>query len=141
MVRIEYNRKKTRGRRQDNAFISIKVEPEAAAIIEKYADKTGRRVFDFYQRYSTSHIFSSNVNKGLKILANKCNIDDDLTTYYARHSWATIARNKCGISKDDVDLALNHVDQGLKMADVYIEKDWTLIDKANRNVLDYILTQ
>ena len=59
---------------------------------------------------------------------------------YARHTWATIARNKCGISKDDVDLALNHVDQGLKMADAYIAKDWSLIDKANRVVLDYIAT-
>lgn len=137
-MRLEYNRKKTKGRRQDSAFISIKIEPEAVELIEKYRDKTGKRAFDFHYRYSDFRNFSANVNKGLKKVATACKIKDKLSTYYARHSWATIARNKCGISKDDVDLALNHIDQGLKMADVYIEKDWSIIDSANRKVLDYI---
>lgn len=137
-MRIEYYRKKTKGRRQDKAFISIKVEPEAFPLLSLYADKSGLRVFDFHIRYTTSHIFSSNVNKGLKIVAKACGIDEPLSTYYARHSWATIARNKCNISKDDVDLALNHIDQGRKMADVYIEKDWSMVDRANRAVIDLI---
>lgn len=137
-IRIDYNRKKTKGRRQDKAFISIKVEPEVMLLIEKFKDKSGQRVFDFHIRYTNSHIFSSNVNKGLKVVAKVCEINEPLSTYYARHTWATIARNKCGISKDDVDLALNHIDQGLKVTDMYIEKDWSLIDSANRAVLDYI---
>ena len=136
--RISYERKKTRGRRIDRAFISIKIEPEAETLIEKYRDKTDKRVFDFHNRYSNSLIFSSNVNKGLKTVAKVCEIKEPLSMYYARHSWATIARNKCDISKDDVDLSLNHIDQGLKMADAYIEKDWSRIDSANRSVLDYI---
>ncbi len=137
--RISYERQKTKGRRQDRAYISIKVEPEAEILIEKYRDKTGKRILDFHNRYSTSHIFSSNVNKGLKKVAEVVGISEiPLSTYYARHSWATIARNKCDISKDDVDLALNHVDHGLKLADIYIEKDWTKVDRANRAVLDLI---
>lgn len=136
--RISYNRSKTKGRRQDKAFISIKVEPEAVELLKKYSDKTGERIFDFYSRYTTPQIFSANVNKGLKIVAKACEIKEPLSTYYARHSWATIARNRCGISKDDVDLALNHIDQGRKMADVYIEKDWSMVDRANRAVIDLI---
>lgn len=138
MVRIEYNRQKTKSRRQDRAFISIKVEPEAIPLLQKYRDPDGKRVFDFYKRYACASNFRNNVNKKLKIVANVCNIDVRLTTYYARHSWATIARNKCGISKDDIDLALNHVDSGMKMADVYIEKDWKLIDIANRSVINMV---
>lgn len=138
MIRIQYNRKKTKRRRQDKALISIKVEPEALPLLTKYRDPTGERVFDFHNRYTNSHIFSSNVNKGLKIVAKAAGIDEPLSTYYARHSWATIARNKCNISKDDVDLALNHIDQGRKMADVYIEKDWSMVDRANRAVIDLI---
>lgn len=140
-MRLEYKRKKTMGRRQDNAFISIKIEPEAMALVEKYRDKTGVRAFDFYKRYSDFRNFSANVNKGLKKVAAACEIKEPLSTYYARHSWATIARNKCGVSKDDVDLALNHIDQGLKMADVYIEKDWSIIDMANRKVLNHLLPE
>lgn len=136
--RISYERKKTRDRRSDRAYISIKVEPEAEQLIEKYRDKTGKRVFDFYQRYSDSHLFSTNVNKGLKLVAKACSIEEPLSTYYPRHTWATMGRNKCDISKDDIDLALNHIDQGRKMADVYIEKDWFRIDISNRKVLDYI---
>lgn len=136
--RIEYERKKTKRRRQDKAFISIKIEPEAQQIINRYIDTSGKYVFNFHKRYTDSHIFSSNVNKGLKIVAKAAKINEPLSTYYARHSWATIARNKCEISKDDVDLALNHIDGGHRMADVYIEKDWSRIDKANRAVLDLL---
>lgn len=136
--RLTYERKKTKGRRQDRAFISIKIEPEAEQLFAKYKDASGLRVFDFFKRYADSHTFSSNVNKGLKVVATSCKIEDKLSTYYARHTWATIARNKCNVSKDDVDLALNHVDQGNKVADMYIEKDWSLIDKANRSVLDHL---
>ena len=34
--RIEYNRAKTKGRRKDRAFISIKIVDEAKPLIEKY---------------------------------------------------------------------------------------------------------
>lgn len=136
--RLSYCRQKTKNRRLDKAFISIKVEPEAAELIDKYKDKSGVKVFDFHTRYSDSHIFSSNINKGLKDLARLCSISSGLSTYYARHSWATIARNKCGVSKDDIDLALNHIDRDQKMADVYIAKDWSVIDVANKKVIDLV---
>lgn len=136
--RLSYKRRKTKGRRRDQAFISIKVEPEAVPLIEKYRAKSGEYLFDFSKRYCDSHTFGNNVNKGLKKLAGKCGFEVNLTTYYARHSWATIARNNCGVSKDDINLSLNHVDEGLKMADVYIAKDWSLIDEANRKVIDYL---
>ena len=64
--------------------------------------------------------------------------EEELTTYYARHTWSTIGRNRAGVSVDDIDLSLNHVDQAKKMADVYIEKDWSLIDAANRKIIDYL---
>lgn len=136
--RLTYNRSKTKERIQDEALISLKVEPEVIPIINKYLDKTKKRVFCFYQMYSTFQIFNANINSGLKQLANACGITDTLSTYYARHSWATIARNDCRISKDDVHLALNHVDGNMKVTDIYITKDWSLIDEANRKVIDYV---
>jgi len=137
--RISYKRQKTKDRRMDNAFISIKLEPEVLGLIEKYKDPTGGRAFRFYQIYSDSHIFLSNINKGLKQLSSALNLDIPLSTYYARHSWATIARNDCRISKDDVHLALNHVDEKTKITDVYIARDWSIVDDANRKVIDLLV--
>lgn len=137
--RFSYERKKTRARRKDKAFISIKVEPEALPLFERYKDPSGQRVFSFYKMYTTSAIFVSNVDKGLKRVATACGIEEPLSTYYARHSLATIARNDCAISKDDINLILNHVDEEMKMTDVYLAKDWSMLDRANRKVLDLIL--
>lgn len=136
--RISYRRQKTTLRRYDDAFMSIKIEPEMQPLIEKYRDKTGKRVFDFYKRYSSSHIFGSNVNKGLKTVAELCGIADNLTTYTARHSWATIARNKLRLSVDDIAQSLNHVDREHRTTFIYIEKDFSLIDEANRKMLDLL---
>jgi integrase len=136
--RINYNRSKTEERRDDDALISIKVEPEAMELFEKYRDKTGERVFCFYQMYSTMENFNSAVNKGLKQIGESLKIDVALSSYYARHSWATIARNDCGVSKDDIHLALNHVEEDLKVTDIYIAKDWSIIDNANRKVINYL---
>jgi integrase len=136
--RFTYKRKKTSNRRKDCARISIKIEPEIVSLIEKYKDPDGLRVFCFYKNYATRNIFVSSIDKGLKNVAGILNMKEALSSYYARHSWATIARNKCKISKSDVDECLNHVDPNSKMADVYIEKDWSMIDEANRKVIDYV---
>jgi integrase len=137
--RISYDRTKTSRRRLDNAFISIKVEPEAYLLFEKYKDPTGKRVFNFYQRYTSVDTFTSAANIGLSQISDKLKGEDrKITTYYARHSWATIARNICRISKDDVAMALNHTDPLHLVTDLYMEKDWIIIDEANRKVLDTI---
>ena len=34
--------------------------------------------------------------------------------------------------------ALNHVDKTTAITDVYIKKDWSVIDRANRKVLDFV---
>jgi hypothetical protein len=134
--RLIYNRSKTASRRDDKALISIKVEPEAMELITKYSDPAGSHVISLYQHYATNNNLTKAVNKGLAQLSKKLNLPVKVTSAYARTSWATTARNKCDISKDDVDLALNHVDPRHKLVDVYLEKDFLMIDKANRKVLD-----
>ena len=134
--RISYNRRKTSGRREDEAFISIKVEPEAESLMEKYIDPTGERALCFHKLYGNHTDFVKNVNIGLKQLAETIRLEAPITSYWARHSWATIARNDCGVSKDDINLALNHVDKDMAVTDIYIAKDWSIIDRANRKVID-----
>ena len=65
---------------------------------------------------------------------------DYIQFYSARHSFATIARNDCNVSKDDIGLCLNHSSGG-SITDVYIKKDFTRIDEVIRTVVDFVLNK
>lgn len=135
--RITYQRTKTKNRRADKAEISVLIPREALPLVEKYRDPTGERVFNFYKLYSSLNTFSAALNKGLKVIGKSLDIED-LEFYAARHSWATIAANDVGIDKYTVHTALNHVDEAMRVTDIYIRKSWDGIDAANRQVLDYL---
>lgn len=134
--RYEYERRKTAGRRDDKAFISIRIEPELEPYIDRYMDEVGDRAFNFFLRYSSDKQFVTKVNGNLKYIGDALGIEN-LTLYAARHSFATIARNDCGVSMDDVAMALNHK-SGHDVTDTYIKKDWKRIDDVNRKVIDYV---
>ena len=71
------------------------------------------------------------INLGLKQIGKILKIDD-LEYYAARHSWATLAVNKVGIDKYTVHAALNHIDEAMKVTDIYIERDFKIENEANR---------
>lgn len=134
--RLIYCRAKTRTRRKDQAKISIKIEPEAEALIEKYRAKKGKRIFDFSSRYCNSDAFNSYINKYLKRLGSEIEVED-LDFYSARHTWATLFVNNCGGSEAEAAFCLNHVSEH-KVTAGYVRKDFTRIDRANRKVLDLL---
>lgn len=135
--RITYQRTKTKNRRSDKAEISIKVETEIKALFDKYRDPKGVRVFGFYHWYSSVDAFTAALNIGLKKIGSLLGVED-LEFYAARHTWATIATNDAGVDKFTVHTALNHVDEKMKVTDLYIKKSWDPIDKANKKVLGFV---
>lgn len=135
--KVYYKRKKTRSRRKDEAMICVYIPPEIQHLIARYKASGGKFAFSFSQNYATESNFNKAINIGLKEVGKKVGIED-LQFYAARHSWATIALNKCGIDKYTVHAALNHVDQEMRVTDIYLEKDWSVINEANRRVLDYV---
>lgn len=137
--RITYQRTKTSTRRADKATISVKVEPCVMPLVEKWRDKTGKRVFNFYQRYATAETFNCYINRGLKTIGMMESVGEPKLQFYAaRHTWATLARNKCGVEKATVHEALNHVDEAMRVTDIYIDRDYTQQDEANRLVLELV---
>ena len=58
-----------------------------------------------------------------------------ITTYWARHTWATIAAS-LEIPKETIAAALGH--GGNTVTDIYIDFDQKKVDEANRKVLDYV---
>ena len=134
---ITYYRAKTKDRRLDNAKMMVNIPVIIQPIIDKYRDKTGKRLFNFYQYYCDQKGFNKAINYGLKEIGSILGIDD-LEYYAARHSWATIALNKVGIDKYLVHAALNHIDDSMKVTDIYIERDFVNENKANAKVVRYV---
>ena len=134
--RLEYERAKTSRENNTDRFpLSIRVEPELMPLLEKYSYDGFLSVIK--DRYSNSHNFMKAVNKGLANICEELKIPK-ITTNWARHSWASIARNKAGISVADIDFCLGHVNKDYKMADIYIDTDYSIYDNANRKVLDLL---
>lgn len=130
--KICYNRSKTKKERQDNAYIEIEIHKDILPILEKW--KGEDRLLNF--GHSNDRVFNKAVNVGLKQICTALVIDP-VDTYTFRHSWATIAQNKCGASTELVAFCLNH-SSAHKVTEGYIEKDFSPIDRMNEKVIDYI---
>lgn len=137
--RIHYVRCKT------HTPYSIKVEPEALALIETYKGKNW--LLDILDRYSDHNDYTKRCNRSLQKvghlkrsgLGGKKDIKSEfpgLTLYWARHSWASIA-SFLGIPQDVIGEALGHADKSVTK--IYIDFDRSKIDRANRLVIDYVL--
>ena len=137
--RVNYYRAKTK------RLYSIKVEPEAQEIIEKY--KGENWLVDILDRYKDYKDYTKRINQALKLIGpykregrgGKKTVEPlfpELSTYWARHSWATIAAS-LDIPKDTIAHALGHGNN--TVTDIYIEFDQTKVDVANRKVLDWVL--
>ena len=61
----------------------------------------------------------------------------ELTTYWARHTWATIAAS-LDIPNETIAAALGH-GYGNRITAIYIDFDRRKVDKANRRVIDWVL--
>lgn len=122
--RIEYYRAKTK------RLYSIKVEPEAMDIINQYKGK--EYLLNIRDTYNNHEHYIKRINLALQGL----NLFLGITTYWARHSWATIA-SSLDIPKDTIAAALGHGRN--TVTDIYIDFDQRKIDEANRKVLDWVL--
>lgn len=63
----------------------------------------------------------------------------DLTLYWARHTFGTLARNECCMSVDDIAEALNHIDSGHFTTNMYLAKDWSIVDDVQSQVIKLIV--
>ena len=116
--RIEYIRAKT------GKLYSIKILPEMQPYIDKFLAE------DDPLKLKTRTVIGMTIalNRHLNNIAG-------ITSYWSRHTWATIAQ-KIDIPKDVVAAALGH--GGYSVTDIYIEFDMKKVDEANRKVIDYV---
>ncbi|MCL2028789.1 MAG: hypothetical protein FWG79_09945, partial [Bacteroidales bacterium] len=128
-------------RRDDDAEIQIKVEPEMLPLFEKYKNlnRTKSNVFHFSTMYADNDNFCDAINKGLQIIGKKIGVKDLklFTSYSTRRSYATIACNVVEVGMNTVSELLNHADGGgAKVTKLYVDKDYSRLWRINRKVLD-----
>jgi len=135
--RFEYERSKTDTLDKSRDFIlSIRIEPELKPLIDRYSTISGPFSY-FRDQYSELKGFTKAVNKGLEQISIELNIPK-FTTNWARHTWASLARNKARVNKADVDFCLGHINNEYKMADIYIDVDYGIFDTTNRSVINLL---
>lgn len=130
--KIQYQRQKIKDR--TDSYVSLKVQPEAMEIVERYADP--EYLVNFINNYSTFRTFYSHARSEIKKIGKELGYPN-LTLYWARYTWATIA--------DDIDIpsklisrVLGHKEQSLADKHYIVAFNWDRADRANRFVLDHI---
>ena len=137
--RLSYNRQKT------GKLISFQLQPMALQIIEKYrkSDATPNDyVFPILDRkvHKTAIQIRDKVrkankaaNKALHRIGEKLGIPIDLTTYVARHSYATVLK-RSGVSTAIISESLGHSSE--KVTQIYLDSfENSQIDEAMKNLL------
>lgn len=142
--RIVYIRQKT------HKPYSVKVEPEAMEIINRWRGK--EHLLSVADRYRDPQCYLKRLAKNLRELGPMelgprgehiyhGIFPKGITSYWARHTWSQICKElgyTLGFSKDIVSEGLGH-SFGVKVTDFYLQYDEKPVDKANRAIIDAVL--
>jgi integrase len=132
---LEYSRSKTKGRMQSDSVITFTIPSQAREIICRWMDKrTGK--LDFGYKF-TYHNFSQYVTYSLGDLAEELNIDERVTFYSARKSFAQYA-SEIGIPDGIIDYCLGHSDKSKGVIRYYTKVRQKQADMAISRVIDYV---
>ena len=136
---ITYRRRKT-GRP-----LSVTLTSEAMAILKRYMDRDSSSPYLFpllNSREGTKEVYHEyqlalrNFNRQLMLLGEMLGLGDKLSSYTARHTWATTAYY-CEIHPGVISEAMGH--SSITVTETYLKPFQNKkIDEANKKVVDFI---
>ena len=147
--RLVYYPAKLNGRTK----ISVKIEPEAWEIIKRYEGK--EYLINIMESRSDYKTFVKHWNMAIRAIGEDVvgektgrngaryytvkhvGIVPYISAYYARICWATYAYNVIDVPMDTISQALGHK-SGLKVTNLYVKRDCSRVDKANRDLIDRV---
>lgn len=135
-------------RRKSGIQLTVAVTPEAMALLRRYASidpdspfllgfldwrLSGRESYNDYQRLLRL------LNLRLRQLARKCGLGRGVTSYSARHTWATVAKY-CGIPLGVISEALGHT--SVTTTEGYLKQfEGDVLEKADKVIIEYIFNR
>lgn len=133
--RLIYTRRKT------HKLIKLPLQSKAQEIIKRYQQNGTHFLFPILSEFHKSlqqqsnrvHKVISKVNERLKVVGKELGIPINLTTYVARHSFATVLKRE-GVSTSIICESLGHSSE--KTTQIYLDSfENSQIDEAMRNLL------
>lgn len=137
--RITYTRAKTRNRK----VFSIEILPPVQEMIDYFARHPLKAQYLLPILDDDKHVTAKQkktriqsllkkINRDLKTIGTAAKINTPLTTYVARHSWATIMKN-LGTPTAVISESMGHADE--KTTQIYLDTfENSVLDKANRKL-------
>ena len=118
--RLVYRRKKTA------KLINLPLQEEARLVLKRYKNNSSPYLFPILsnlhkteqQRLNRLHKVITKVNKALKAIGEELNIPIKLTTYVARHSYATVLK-RAGVPTSIISESLGHSSE--KITQIYLD--------------------
>lgn len=136
---ITYRRRKT-GR-----TLSVTLTPEAMLLLEKYMNRDNNSPYLFSilnsregtkEAYREYQLALRSFNQQLMMLGGLLGLDDKLSSYSARHTWATTAYY-CEIHPGIISEAMGH--SSITVTETYLKPFRSKkIDEANMQVIDFV---
>ncbi len=116
---LKYKREKTKRSKKDADDIVVSLKPETKAIIKKWGQPSlspESYIFPHLRKGMTAERerqviqqLTKTINKFMKRIAKELEINKECTTYFARHSFATVLK-RSGVSIEFISEALGHSD-------------------------------
>ncbi len=138
-----YRNKTVNANKQSLSKIEIALNLKILAIIEKYRNQDSKRddfLFPILENTDNEEVkinkiegFIRKINQHLKCLAKEIGIPEVISTYWARHSFSTIALNS-GASIELISESLGHTD--VKTTKAYLDG----FDEENKKQLSNIIS-
>ena len=130
-----YTRQKTK------QLIHLPLQPQAIEIINKYQNEDRAYIFPILsqnhitqeqQKFRIKKVMRK-INKQLELIGNELNLPIKLTTYVARHSFATVLK-RSGVSTSIISEAMGHSNE--KVTQIYLDSfENEQVDAAMKNLL------
>ena len=137
---IRYYRTKTKMTSMDKKLIQIFISPELRKIMNDLSAHSGKYFFpilsegmDEYRKKQVVNQLIKTTNKYLKKIALELGITNQISTYYARHTWATVQKRN-GASIELISDSLGH--HSTNITQVYLDSfDEDTLRSLNADIL------
>lgn len=133
--RLIYSRRKT------GKLIKLPLQDKAIELIDKYRQFDNPYLFPIFSKFHKTdqqkanrvHKVITKVNKYLKAVGEELGLPIDLTTYVARHTYATVLK-RSGVNTSIISESLGHSSE--KVTQIYLDSfENSQIDEAMKNLL------